>query len=760
MTSLPPTYYLHVWWARRPLVASRAAILASLLPADADRAKFLHMLGIHGDPMAAKVRIAEATREGVRLGKDAYGYRRAFSYSPDGDDRDWFKAEREDHSLPSEAVVLDPTAGGGSIPFEALRLGTHAIANDLNPVAWLILKATVEFPAKYGRPLLERYKQLGEEFRRRAVERLAEFYPPEPGENCIPDGYLWARTITCPYCGGLVPLSPNWRLDSKGSGVRLVPHVEDPEQRHCTFEIVYKVMDHSPGTVKQGDGLCPYPDCGRVIDGDEVKKQAQAGQMSVQLYAVVYNQTINVGTTKAGKDKLKHLRGFRAPRSQDDVSAQVDIVLNAKRSEWLARDILPEEDILPGYETTIRWPLERYGFNHWTDFFSSRQLLGHCTSVEVFHDLADEIRGRHSGTIPDLDKAALSYLAVAVDKIVNYNSLQCRWDVGRVAIRGKFDRHDFAFQWSYGEMAATVTGLGYDWAIAQTGKSLDELISLGGCDHGDEPLFAPKASNRSIQVTLGSGDSLGLADPSVDCVVIDPPYYNNVTYSELSDFFYVWLKRTAGLLFPDEFGSYLTNKDHEAIANPFRFRGQKQALKLAGRDYQQRMAAIFSECRRVIKLHGVMTVMFTHKASGAWDALAAGLVKAGFVITASWPINTEAEGSLHIKEKSAAKSTIFLVCRPREVQVEDAEIVYWEEVEPRVQEPVRLRVAEFQEAGIGGVDLYLASFGPALQVFSENWPIKRGRPIQNPASWPSFRTRNSTPTPSGPKTRWTPHAAR
>ena len=152
--------------------------------------------------------------------------------------------------------------------------------------------------------------------------------------------------------------------------------------------------------------------------------------------------------------------------------------------------------------------------------------------------------------------------------------------------------------------------------------------------------------------------------------MIDPPYYNNVTYSELSDFFYVWLKRTAGLLFPDEFASYLTDKDHEAIANPFRFRGQKQALKLAGRDYQERMAAIFTECRRVIKPHGVMTVMFTHKASGAWDALATGLVKAGFVITASWPINTEAESSLHIKEKSAAKSTIFLVCRPREEQAD------------------------------------------------------------------------------------------
>jgi adenine-specific DNA methylase len=732
MTALPPTYYLHVWWARRPLVASRAAVLASLLPADADRAKFLHMLGIHGDPVAAKERIAQATRDGVRLGKEAYGYSRAFSYSPDIEDRDWLKMTREACEFEDDVTILDPTAGGGSIPFEAARLGLCTIANDLNPVAWLILKATVEFPARYGRPLLARYEQLGAEFRRRAVARLAAFYPPEPLPGCVPDGYLWARTITCSYCGGLVPLSPNWRLDGKGTGVRLVPHVEDPEARHCTFEIVTKAKDHSPGTVKQGDGLCPYPDCGRVIDGDEVKSQAQAGKMGQQLYAVVYKQTVKTGRTKAGKDKLKAVRGFRAPRSEDDVSAQVEAALKAKMSEWEARNIYPSEEFLDCYRRNMRDCIDKYGFNHWTDFFSPRQLLGHCTSVEVFHELVDEIRERNVEDVPDLDKAALAYLAIAVDKMLNYNAVQVRWHANREVVAGVFDRHDFAFKWSFAEMAPTVAGLGYDWVIEQTGKSLDELITLVGSDDGDKPLFTPKTSNGSIRVTLGSGDSLGLADASVDCVVMDPPYYNNVTYSELSDFFYVWLKRTAGLLFPDEFASYLTDKDREAIANPFRFRDQKQALMLAGRDYQERMAAIFTECRRVLKPHGVMTVMFTHKASGAWDALATGLVKAGFVITASWPINTEAEGSLHIKEKSAAKSTIFLVCRPREEQVEDAEAVYWEEVEPLVQEAVRRRVAEFQEAGIGGVDLYLASFGPALQVFSENWPLKRGRPIQKP----------------------------
>ena len=731
MTPFPAPNRLHVWWARRPLVASRAAILASLLPADADRDKFLHMLGIHGDPLAAKVRIAQATRDGVRLGKEAYGYSRAFSYSPDTEDRDWLKTERKDSGFTDDVTILDPTAGGGSIPFEAARLGLHTIANDINPVAWLILKATVEFPAKYGKALLARYEQLGSEFRRRAVKRLAAFYPPEPLPDSVPDGYLWSRTITCPYCGGLVPLSPNWRLDSKGTGVRLVPHTDDPKHRHCSFEIVTQAREHSAGTVKQGDGLCPYPDCRRVIDGDEVKSQAQAGKMGEQLYAVVYKQTVKTGTTKAGKDKLKSVRGFRAPRPEDDVSAQVAAILEAKRPEWLASNVIPTEQFLDCYRRNMRDCIDQYGFNHWTDFFSTRQLHGHCTSVEVFHELVDEIREVNAGDVPNLDRAALAYLAVALDKMLNYNSRKSVWMPTREVVANTFNRHDFSFCWSHCEMAPTVTGLGYDWTVEQTGKALEELIGLSGRSE-DDSLFRDKSKNGVVEVSLGSADALAATESSIGCIIIDPPYYDNVTYSELSDFFYVWLKRTAGLIFPDEFASYLTDKDHEAIANPFRFRGQKNSKKLAGRDYQERMAAIFTECRRVIKPHGVMTVMFTHKASGAWDALATGLVKAGFVITASWPINTEAEGSLHIKEKSAAKSTIFLVCRPREEPASNAATVYWEDVEPLVQRAVRERVAEFQEAGIGGVDLYLASFGPALQVFSENWPLRRGRPIQKP----------------------------
>lgn len=257
---------------------------------------------------------------------------------------------------------------------------------------------------------------------------------------------------------------------------------------------------------------------------------------------------------------------------------------------------------------------------------------------------------------------------------------------------------------------------------------------MSGTDTLTGGLFGSEQATRGgLQLFNESADSLTLSQASVDCIVVDPPYYNNVTYSELSDFFYVWLKRTAGLIYPEMLARFpdLTDKDHEAIANPFRFRGQKGAKELACRDYEERMARIFERCRYILKQAGVMTVMFTHKSSAAWDALASGIVRAGFVITASWPVQTESEGSLHIKEKSAAKSTIFLACRPREERPADADPVYWEEVEPLVVEAVTKRVGEFQAAGIAGVDLYLACFGPALQVFSEKWPLRRGHAATN-----------------------------
>ena len=734
LQALPPTYYLHVWWARRPLVASRAAVLASLLPADADRDRFLHVLGIHGDPVATRRRIDAARRRGQRFEGQAYSYPRAFGYVPNPDDKDWLTATLG-RSLDS-LTILDPTAGGGSIPFESARLGTEAAANDLNPVSTLIMRATVEWPSRYGGDLKSEFEHLSKRFTCAREERLAPYFPPEENPEAISTNFLWARTVTCPYCDGLVPLSPNWRLAPDGTGVRLKPALGSgpgSSGRVCAFEIVGSAREQFPGTVSRGDGACPYPDCGRVIDGDEIKAQAQAGRMGEQLFTVVYKRRVRT-RTKTGKVRYKWVRGYRLPRPADDNSAAIQARLAEKLPEWEALDIVPSEKIPDGNKTTEP---QRYGMPLWRDLFSPRQLLCHGTSVEVFREMLGE--DRVEGKLNEVRRAAYGYLAISLDKTINWNARIASWNVNLQSMRSVFDRHDFAFKWSFAEMAPLIVGLGYDWAIEQTAKCIKELVALvrpeenGSSGNLFAQADAAEYTPPPVTITCKPADSLDhIEDGSIDVVVMDPPYYDNVMYAELSDFFYVWLKRTAGHVFPELFRRLLTDKDNEAVANPARFQGQKGARTLAGRDYQERMASIFAECRRTLKPDGVMTLMFTHKATGAWDALAKGLMEAGFAITASWPIKTEAEGSLHIQNKAAAKTTVFLVCRPRVGSGEAEQDLYWEDVEPRVARAVRERVGEFQAVGIAGVDLYLASFGPALEEFSRHWPLQRGTPREIP----------------------------
>ena len=654
------------------------------------------------------------------------------------------------------------------MPLEAVRLGLRAQANDLNAVAALLEYATVDWPVRHGLVLLDEFKEVATAFVSRAEPRYEGIFPTEP-EDILISGYLYARTITCPYCAGLVPLSPNWRLASGGVGVRLVPRLgggPGTEGRVCAFEIVDATERQSEGTVARGDGLCPYSDCQRQIKGDEIKAQAQAGRMGEQLYAVVYKQRVIV-ETKTGRKREKWVRGYRAPRAEDDNSPQIRAALDEKLPEWEAFDFVPSERFPP--DNNDPRPIQ-YGMPLWRDLFSPRQLLCHGTGVEVFREMLEADRA--DGELTEVQQAAYGYLAITLDTLLNYNNRAGRWDSTTGRVRSIFDRHDFAFVCSYAEMAPLVTGVGYDWAIKKTSKCIKELVQLVNPNDRLPDLFDQSAQkppqpatpavgrasgtdlfNQSIEepsnqgterprqpppvtITCKSADSLDhISNASIDVIVMDPPYYDNVMYAELSDFFYVWLKRTAGHVFPELFRRQLTDKESEAVANPARFAGEKGARALAGRDYQERMATIFAECRRVLKANGIMTLMFTHKATGAWDALTKGLIEAGFVITASWPINTEAGGSLHIRNKAAANSTVFLACRPRPreaaTEVRDA-VTYWEDVEPRVAQAVRTRVAEFQEAGIAGVDLYLASFGPALEEFSRHWPLTRGTPRERP----------------------------
>ena len=413
-------------------------------------------------------------------------------------------------------------------------------ANDLNPVAALIERATVEWPAAYGVRLKKTVEELGARLVAQVRERLAGIFPEEPTKDSRPDGYLWARTVTCPYCDGLVPLSPNWRLVPTGTGVRLVPNCAGGPRtpgRICTFEIVGSAEEQFPGTVASGDGNCPYDDCGRVIDGDEIKAQARLGQMGEQLFAVLYKRRVETKTKSGKRGRDKWVRGYRAPRPEDDNTVVIRAKLDEKLPEWNALDIVPSESIgdVSNYDRGHRL----YGIYRWTDMFSPRQLLCHGMSVEVFREILDADRA--AGRLDDVRKAAYGYLALSIDRLVDWNSRSCTWETGKLRMAHTFQRHDFSFRWSYAEMAPLVVGLGYDWAIGQTGKCIAELVALirpksdgktGDLLDAAEPKPTVAAAPQTITITCKPGDSLDHIDnESIDAVVMDPPYYDNVMKS-------------------------------------------------------------------------------------------------------------------------------------------------------------------------------------------------------------------------------------
>ena len=759
----PAPHQLHVWWARRPLNTSRAAVAASLMPDDASRADVLAMLGISETLLAEHADILEAREKGIRS-VNGYSQKRAFTYNPSSQHQALLRPNGH------TPTVLDVTAGGGSIPFEAGRLGLKTIANELNPVASLILRATCEWPQRYGGELRRQYgRELGigkydgifGRYLKRVRELLEGVYPDvgqpvwmaewndkykaeiDSGQITRAKRYVWsylfARVVSCSSCGGKIPLSPNWRLAPDGTGIRVLP---DTETRTCSFEIVSTAPEQSLGTINRAIATCPYPDCGTTTQKGYIAQEAQAERLGHQLYAVIYSDQWQE-FTKAGKPKkrLTTKRGSRAATPQDDNTQEVMRMLADNAESWERNSILPMETLQRSDKTST--PMD-YGMPRWIDMFSLRQQLAHGYCVQAFRELVNEDKA--NGDLNDVRKAAWCYVALAFDKVINRNSLLSTWIFSSQVVAQTFDTHDFGMKWSYTEMAVSIEGLGLEWALKETDKANGELIKMSGhrsvpdgeMDMGDSDI-APTAP--PTQVINGPAQYImEVDDGSIDCIVFDPPYHNNVNYAELSDFFYVWLKRTAGYVFPEYFTEHLADKTNEAIASPARFRTQAaeakaadrksklSASRLATQDYLAKMREIFDECRRVIKPAedgGIMTVMFTHKDLSAWDALITALIEAGFNITRVWPIKTEGEFSLNIRDKAAARSTMFIVCRPRSQESADGSPRPWHEVEAEIGSAVRDDIPTLAGYNFKPVDIYNAAYGPALRVISESWGARR-----------------------------------
>ena len=776
----PPVNQLHVWWARRPLVVSRATVAATLLDANADHSQFIRAIGSTATVVAERRQMDEIKASG-QWSNVAFSNKRAFTHNLTPAERQWF----QDHLAVPNPVVLDVTAGGGSIPFEAGRLGLPAIANELNPVATLILRATCQWPQQHGPALRDEYHAVKDRFLQRVRQLIADnrVYPPEP-ESPQPEpepqsdrspenknfanptvrlhkyvwAYLWSRTVGCPDCRGLIPLSPNWRLDGSGKGIRLVP---DAARGICAFAIVDTPREQSSGTVARGRAVCPYPGCGATTAAGYIAAEAQAGRLGQQLYCVIIKnqwQKLAQGqwvNTRRPKECARiPNREFRPVRADgaDDNSDHIAARLQFNQARWDAENVLPDEPVpAMGNKTDT---LRQYEMSSWRNMFSPRQQLAHGYCVQAFRELVDADRA--AGEMTETRKAAWCYAALALDKLIDYNSFLSTWIPSETRVGHTFDSHDFGMKWSYAEMSIAVWGLGLEWALKVMVGYIDNLVAMSGHKPGSDaplaPAPAPETAGivRQSQVISGDARMLDLDDGSVDAIVFDPPYHNNVNYAELSDFFYVWLKRTAGYVLDDGlFADHLTDKVNEAIASPARFKppadaananagagaGRKgpgpgrgrdkdkiTAAQLATDDYQSKMNDIFRECRRVLKKDdGIMTVMFTHKSNAAWNAMTIGLIEAGFNITRAWPVKTEAESSLHIRDKAAARSTVLLVCRPAGQRHPRP----WHQVAAAIARAVADDVANLLASGLNTVDIYTASYGTALKVISENWGARR-----------------------------------
>ena len=750
----PPVNQLHVWWARRPLIASRAAVAASLLPIDADRSRFITNIGTTTEVVSARRQMDAIKAEGG-WSDISFPNDRAFKYNPDFLPNDTTEAP----------LVLDVTAGGGSIPFEAGRLGFRTIANELNPVASHVLRATCEWPQRYGYPLLDEYGRkpsltdawsgIAGRYLARVTKLLEGVYPEETEPDWMvrwnekyrdeiqknrivrakryAQTYLFARTIYCPSCRIVIPLSPNWRLDGKGTGIRVIP---EPNAGRCSFEIVKTAAEQSAATVNGAIATCPH--CGATTPKGYIAAEAQQGRLGHELYCVILNDQWQ-GFTKAGqpKKRLTTQRSFRSVTPADDASIRMaEYRLAELAPSWDDGDILPNEAVPDGNDQRPH----TYGMERWVKMFNPRQQLAHGCCVQAFRECVDA--DEDAGQLDERRRAAWAYVGMALDKMINRNSLLTRWDGGASKVAGTFDSHDFGMKWSYSEMAVTCRGLGLEWSINDIAESLSEIIAMAGHPEPVEETVQAEMPGRHeepmtiappAQVIRGDARDLPLDDASVDCIIFDPPYEENVCYAELSDFFYIWLKRTAGYVFPDDFTDYLTEKDQEAISSPARFKNRatkgKSVKALALADYQEKMAEIFTECRRVIKDDGIATVMFNHKSTAAWDALTVGLIEAGFSITRTWPVKTEAESSIHIKGRAAARTTILLVCRPRE---ENPFPKPWHEVEGLIAQSVRDDIRDnLSQADLKPIDLYLSAFGPALRVISEHWGTERESANEN-----------------------------
>ncbi len=709
---------LHIWWARRPLAACRAVLCASLWPDPADSLCPKEFIDTAREEMlkwADNDHLAllgeESVRHFIQVNNDPgkvnnHVFLRQLLLDFIADFANWDNSTKQEYldtarNLTQAAhealggdpgtrpLVVDPFAGGGSIPLEALRVGADTFASDLNPIPVLLNKVELEYIPKYGNKLAEEVRKWGEWIKDEAEKQLKQYYPDDE-DGSTPIAYIWARTIQCegPGCGTEVPLMRGmWLARKKGRNValRMKP---DRVNKRVNFEIVENLpaSEVQNGTVQRGNATCPV--CGYTTPVASVRRQMKekhGGADTARLVCVVTTHARTSGRT------------YRLPEEKD-------LIVIKKVKNVLCKKIEKDDEITPNeplpvnpgeIDTTLGFRVQSYGINTWKDLFTSRQLLALTTLVDLVKQAGEQLRQQHD---KELAAAVQTCLAFVVDRMADGNSSLARWQPTGEKISNTFGRQALPMVWDFCEANP----------FCEATRSLQSMINW----------VAEFIEKNSSIIMNGSSLSANAAvhplpDDSVRVFFTDPPYYDAVPYADLSDFFYVWLKRTLRKVHPDIFVQELVNKEDECIVDE---------IKGKDREYfEAQMHKAMAEGRRITQPSGIGIVVFAHKTTAGWEAQLQSMLEAGWVFTASWPIDTEMSSRLRAMNSAALASSVHLVCRPRahpDGSLREDSIGDWREVQAELPRRIHEWMPRLAREGVVGADAIFACLGPALEIFS------------------------------------------
>jgi adenine-specific DNA methylase len=576
-------------------------------------------------------------------------------------------------------VVLDPFAGGGAIPLEALRVGADVWASDINPVAVLLEKTILEYIPRYGERLADELRMWSTRIKEQAQAALGRFYPAD-SDGSIPIAYIWARTALCegPGCGVRVPTLRGMWL-SKRSKVGLELTVRE---RKILFSIKtgMSTKNVGVGTIKRGALVCPV--CGHVTPQGSLERQARQRGLPEVLVAVIATHPDSTG------------RRYRIPNT-DDLKAveEATTELRLRKSSNVGPlSLVPDESITHIQSCTN---VVLYGLTTYGHLFSPRQALSLATFARLVREANDHIASVEGD--PSFAVALSTCLGLAVDRCADRWSTLCLWDNSRDTVAHTFGRQALPMISDYAEVAPFSGSTG-DWASSV--EWIEKVITAGAA-----------ARMSPGTVTLASATRLPVPDESVDLVCTDPPYYRAVPYADLSDFFFVWLKRTLGGVHPALFGTSRVEQAEEIISS---FSRGHVPHKTA-RWFEANMTGAFTEARRCLNPDGLSIVVFADKTTVGWEATLQALVNAGWTVTASWPIDTEMGTRLQARNSAVLASSVHLVCRPRQPK---AGVGDWSSILRELQPRVDAWMRRLSSEGVVGADAIFACLGPAIELYS------------------------------------------